>query len=55
MNMIQGKGTTGSKSKKIELESAFVRLFTDLKNGKLEDTLSRLSLDEAAKVELRGS
>lgn len=41
-----------SKSKRIELESAFVRLFTDLKKGMLPDTLSRLSIDDDVRADI---
>jgi superfamily II DNA/RNA helicase len=51
-NIIQGKGVAASKSKKIELESAFVRLFTDLKTNRLADTLSRLQLDSEESADI---
>jgi replicative superfamily II helicase len=44
LNIIQAKGINASKSKKVELESAFVRLFTDYKTGLLDGTLERLNL-----------
>jgi replicative superfamily II helicase len=54
-NIIQGKGINGSKSKKVELESAFVRLFNDFKIAKLDETLERLSLNDNEKLKLKRS
>lgn len=51
-SIIQGKGAAVSRSKRIELESAFVRLFADLKKGQLNDTLSRLDLDDEYRYNL---
>jgi hypothetical protein len=42
-----------SKSKKIELESAFVRLFSDFKDFKLDKTFLRLELSDEEKSNLR--
>jgi hypothetical protein len=51
-NIIEGKGANLAKSKRIELESAFVRLFTDFQKGSLHETLSRLEIDEEDRVEI---
>lgn len=52
-SVIQAKGIRASKSKKVELETAFTRLFADFKSAKLESTLSRLSLSDDEKASLR--
>jgi replicative superfamily II helicase len=52
LSVIQGRATPGSKSKKIELETAFVRLFADHKEGRLLDTFSKLRLDDEEKEDL---
>jgi len=52
LSVMQGKATPGSKSKKIELETAFVRLFADHKEGKLGNTFSKLQLIDSEKEEM---
>lgn len=52
LSVIQGKSVIGTKNKRIELETAFVRLFADMKGGKLHDTLARLNLSKVEKDRL---
>jgi replicative superfamily II helicase len=52
LNIIQGKGIRGSKARRIQLETAFVRLFTDYKIGQLDGTLGRLVLTDDEKQDV---
>lgn len=52
-NILQGKAIRASKSKKVELESASIRLFSDFRNHRLDETLSRLNLTDQERGALR--
>lgn len=53
LNIIGGRGGGGPKGKRVELETAFIRLFVDLKSSKLGETLDRLTLNRGQKDSIR--
>ncbi|UGV27731.1 DEAD/DEAH box helicase [Rhodopseudomonas boonkerdii] len=53
--IIRGTPTRTRKAKKIELESASIRLFADYKYGRINETLSRLNLTQSEKSEILNS
>jgi predicted ABC-class ATPase len=49
---MQSKGIIATKNKKIEIETAFARLYLDFKSARLERTFNRLNLSVKEKARL---
>jgi len=52
-SVIQARGIKAGRAKKIELETAFTRLYTDFKSAVLDNTFGRLNLADDEKARLR--
>ena len=52
-SVIEARGIKAGRAKKIELETAFTRLFTDFKSAVLDNTFGRLNLSDDEKARLR--
>ena len=52
---IDGKGFSGPQRTKINIESAFVRLYDDYKSGQLEKTFQQLDVDDETKLSVRSA